>query len=87
MRIETEQVRLAPMEARKTGKDYRKVYWVRMRTKRLGPYLRLGDAKIAVHRIEKILREREALREDLVAISKHAEGNGVGKQFSARVGI
>lgn len=70
MRIEMEQVRLTPMEARKAGKDYRKIYWVRLRTKRIGPYVRLGDAKIAVHRIEKILQERETLREDLVAAEK-----------------
>lgn len=61
MQIEVEEVRLTPMEARKVGKDYRKVYWVRLRTKRLGPYMRLGDANIAIHRIEKILRERKAL--------------------------
>lgn len=83
MRIETEQVRLSPVEARKAGKDYRKVYWVRLRTKRIGPYARLGDANIAVHRIEKILRERETLREDLV--SKEVQIHGPGEQFPARM--
>ena len=84
MRIEVDHVRLAPLEARKCGKDHRKEYWVRLRKARIGPYMRLGDAKIAVHRIEKILREREDLREDL---AKQSKVNRSPNEIPTRVGI
>lgn len=55
MEIEMELVPLPVSEARKVGRPARRVYYVRHKAKRVGPFVRLGDAKIAIHRAQRAI--------------------------------
>lgn len=57
MRIVEEQVKLPVAETRKTGKAFRKVYYLEHRNRRVGPYHRLVEARVARDRALESVRK------------------------------
>lgn len=64
MRIVEEQVKLPVAEARRTGKSFRRVYYLEHRSRRVGPYHRLAEARYAR---DKALEAVRKLRQKQVA--------------------
>ena len=58
MVIQYEDVKVPVTEARRTGRPYRREYYLCHGNRRVGPYRNLLDARLALRRTEEAVRQR-----------------------------